>query len=114
MNSLNSWQGDGAWSRSSPGLPGDLPLVRGFTLIQKCGSKGVTLDTYMVPDPRQVQLERVAVVQSLSSVQSLSRVQLFATPCTVAHQAPLSMGVSRRGYWSGLPFPSLGIFPTQD
>lgn len=52
MNSLNSWQGDGAWSRSSPGLPGDLLLVRGFTLIQKCGSKGVTLDTYMVPDPR--------------------------------------------------------------
>ena len=29
-----------------------------------------------------------------------------AAPWTVAHQAPLSMGFSRREYWSGLPFPS--------
>ena len=36
----------------------------------------------------------------------LSRVQLFATPWTVAHQAPLSMGFYRQEYWSGLPFPS--------
>ena len=28
-------------------------------------------------------------------------------------QAPLSLGFPRREYWSGLPFPSLGIFPTQ-
>ena len=38
--------------------------------------------------------------------QSLSCVHLFATPWTVAHQAPLFMGFSRQGYWSGLPFPS--------
>ena len=31
-----------------------------------------------------------------------------ATPRTVTHQAPLSMGFSRQGYWSGLPFPSPG------
>ena len=37
---------------------------------------------------------------------SLSRVQLFATPWSVAHQAPRSMGFSRHEYWSGLPFPS--------
>ena len=36
-----------------------------------------------------------------------SHAQLFATPWTAAHQAPLSMGFSRQGYWSGLPFPSL-------
>ena len=29
----------------------------------------------------------------------------LATPWTVAHQAPLSMGFSRHEYWSGLPFP---------
>ena len=29
-----------------------------------------------------------------------------ATLCTVACQAPLSMGFSRQEYWSGLPFPS--------
>ena len=30
----------------------------------------------------------------------------LATPWTVACQAPLSMGVPRQEYWSGLPFPS--------
>ena len=35
----------------------------------------------------------------------ISRVRLFATPRTVARQAPLSMGFSRQGYCSGLPFP---------
>ena len=32
----------------------------------------------------------------------------FATPQTIAHQAPVSMGVSRQEYWSGLPFPIPG------
>ena len=41
----------------------------------------------------------------------LSRVRLFATPWTVALQAPLSMGFSRQEYWSGLPFPSPGYLP---
>ena len=40
------------------------------------------------------------------TVKSLSRVRLFATPWTVAYQAPLCMGFSRQEYWSGLPFPS--------
>ena len=43
----------------------------------------------------------------------LSRVQLFATPWTAAHQAPPSAGFCRQEYWSGLPFPPPGIFPTQ-
>ena len=34
-------------------------------------------------------------------------------PQTVAHQTPLSTEFSRQEYWSGLPFPSQGIFPTQ-
>uniref|UniRef100_A0A4W2FI99 Uncharacterized protein n=1 Tax=Bos indicus x Bos taurus TaxID=30522 RepID=A0A4W2FI99_BOBOX len=38
-------------------------------------------------------------------------VQLFATPWTVAYQAPLSLGFSRQEYWSGLPFPSPGDLP---
>ena len=44
-------------------------------------------------------------------VKSLSRVRLFATPWTVAYQAPPSMGFSRQDYWSGLPFPSPGDLP---
>ena len=39
-------------------------------------------------------------------VKSLSRVWLFATAWTGAHQASLSVVFSRQEYWSGLPFPS--------
>ena len=35
----------------------------------------------------------------------------LATPWTLACQAPLSMEFSRKGYWSGLPFPSPGDLP---
>ena len=58
---------------------------------------------------------RVRWVKYLTSTQhcaqSLSRVQLFATVWTVAHQAPLSMGIFRQGYWSVLSFPAPGDFP---
>ena len=40
-------------------------------------------------------------------VKLLSRVRLFSTPRTAAHQASLFMGFSRQEYWSGLPLPSL-------
>ena len=43
---------------------------------------------------------------NLVKVKSLSHVRLFETPWTVAYQAPPFMGVSRQGYWSGLPFIS--------
>ena len=39
-------------------------------------------------------------------VKSLSRVRLLVTPWCAAYQAPPSMGFSRQGYWSGLPWPS--------
>ena len=41
----------------------------------------------------------------------LSHFRPLATPWTVAHQVPLSMGFSRQGYWSGLPFPPPGNLP---
>ena len=44
-------------------------------------------------------------------VKSLSHVWLFATPWTVAYQAPPSIGFPRQEYWSGLPFPSPGDLP---
>ena len=40
-----------------------------------------------------------------------SHVQFFATPWTVACQAPLSIGFSRQEYWSELPFSPPGDFP---
>ena len=64
------------------------------------------------PVPRILQartLEWVAISFSNAwkwqvKVKSLSRVWLFATPWTAAHQAPPSMGFSRQEYWSGVPF----------
>ena len=41
-------------------------------------------------------------------VSLLSYVQLFATPWTVAHQGPPSIGFPRQEYWSGLPSPPPG------
>ena len=46
-----------------------------------------------------------------ASVCVHSRVWLFATPWTVAHQTPLSMGFSRKEHWSRLPFSSPGDLP---
>jgi len=40
--------------------------------------------------------------------------RLFATPWTIALQAPLSVGFSRQEYWSGLPFLPLGEFPDSE
>ena len=43
-----------------------------------------------------------------------SCVGLFATPRTLACQAPLSMGFFRQEYWSGLPFATPGELPDPD
>ena len=44
-------------------------------------------------------------------INLLSHVRLFATPWTIAHQAPLTMEFSRQEYWSGVPFPPPGDLP---
>ena len=44
-------------------------------------------------------------------VQLLDQVQLFVTPWTVVHQAPLSMGFPWQEYWGGLPFSFPGDLP---
>ena len=45
------------------------------------------------------------------SVCVCAQLCFFETPCTVAHQAVLSMGFPRQEYWTGLPFPPPGDFP---
>ena len=52
-----------------------------------------------------------AVVAVAVAVSRFSRVRLFATLWTVALQAPLSVGLSRQEYWSGLPCPPPGDLP---
>ena len=61
-----------------------------------------------------MQTENQRPGKSIACVLShFSRVQFFITPWTVACQAPLSMELSRQGYWSGLPCPS-GDLPDQE
>ena len=57
---------------------------------------------------RSIFLEELSQPSTSGSliVQSLSHVRLCATPWTVAHQAPLSVGFSTQEYWSGVPLPS--------
>ena len=55
-------------------------------------------------------LQGIIPRSDLLVVKLLSRVQYFATPWTVAYQAPPSMEFSRQEYFSGLPFSS----PTPD
>ena len=57
---------------------------------------------------KTIALTRQTFVGKVMKGKSLSRVRLFATPWTVAHQASPSMGFSRQEYWSGLSFPSPG------
>ena len=57
------------------------------------------------------QVGSLPLAQLRKPARLLSRVQLFVTPWTVACQAPLSMGLSRQEYWSGLPFPTPGDLP---
>ena len=40
--------------------------------------------------------------------------RLLAIPWTAAHQAPLSMEISRQEYWTGLPFPPPGDLPNPE
>ena len=48
----------------------------------------------------------LSVISCAYILSCFSCVRLFATPRTVAHQAPLSMGFPRQEYWNGFPFPS--------
>ena len=57
------------------------------------------------------QITWLIVFLLLHVLSHLSHVRLFATPWTVAHQAPPSMGFSRQEYWSGLPLSRPGHLP---
>ena len=62
-----------------------------------------------LPLPSPISLVCVCPI----SLVCISCVGLSETPWTVARQAPLSMGFSRQEYWSRLPCPPPGTFPTQ-
>ena len=94
----NELRPENCWIQSLP--PGK--ILGAISLPEKWSLKEVPIKNYVVKNI----LQFVKV-----KMKSLSRVQLFATPWTVAHQALPSMGFSRQEYWSGLPFPSPGDLP---
>ena len=59
----------------------------------------------------QVNFVEILIKTSMACVCVLGRVQFFATPWTVTHQALLSMEFSRQEYWSGFPLPTPGTLP---
>jgi len=63
--------------------------------------------SFLVVRSRRDQVKCVCVCM----LSHFSRVWFFATPRTVAHQAPLSIGFSRQEYWCGLPCPTPGNLP---
>ena len=53
----------------------------------------------------------ILYIKITSVLSHFSHVELFATPRTIAQQAPLSMGFSKQEYWSALPCPPPGDLP---
>ena len=93
----------------------------GAKSLQSCPTLGDPIDRSplgsSVPGILQARtLEWVAISFSNAwkwkvKVKSLSHARLLATPWTAAHQAPLSMGLSKQEDWGGVPspFPKAGI-----
>ena len=107
------------------GLPcpalGDLPDPGiELTSLALAGRFFTTSATWKVPLKQSLCVLKARSDQDQDHVASkelcarmLSHGQLSATPWTVACQAPLSMGLSRQEYWSGLLFLLQRIFLTQ-
>ena len=77
-------------------------------VLQTCGNGGKNKQTNIEIVSRKVVARSWDVGEIEIGVCVLNRVQIFATPWTVAHQAPLSIGFPREECWSGLPFLSPG------
>ena len=98
----------------NPQAPPTKPLIRGPS-GSRIRSKAATaaLPGNRIRNPGgPVSCPATCQLSDLISLPSHFRhVQLFATPRTMAHQAPLSMGFSRQESQSGLPCPPAGDRP---
>ena len=79
---------------------GDFTQIGGLQPIGSSARLGVPRLQDLTPD----DLRWTSCHNKRNKVKSFSRVRLFATPWTVAFQAPLLMGFPRQEYWRGLPF----------
>ena len=90
----------------------NIDLLLSLTDLLSCG-RDREIETLRVRERRRTQRLASVVYGSFLCLcpQSLSCVQLSVTLRTVAHQTPLSMGLARQEYWSGLSCSSLGDLP---
>ena len=103
------------WSRLSCPLPGDFPSSGIEPRSPALQEDSLPIETPGKPkfiySGTERERESVCVCVCVCvRVRALSHVQLFATPWTVACQAPLSMGFSQARILE-LPFPPLGDLP---
>ena len=108
--SKSSWKGHPRWSPSSvltssghslrrfPGLK-HLPCPWSSLLSSQTFRFGI-IKTVTI-----LSYEKAMLLLLLLLLSRFSRVRLYATPQTAAHQAPPFLGFSRQEHWSGLPFP---------
>ena len=83
-------------------------------LIIPVGSKSLNIFytcSNLTPEMGRYYSDLSSQQPAVPAVSVLSRVWRFATPWTLACQAPLSVGSSRQEYWSGLPCPPPGDLP---
>ena len=88
-------------------------LQKGWVLGRSGGTCGWSIrqDCVLPLHPHDLQFGASTLVKNERSAQTLTWVRLFATPCTVACQAPLSMEFSRQESWRGVPFLPPGDLP---
>ena len=86
-----------------------LLLLSQFSRVRLCETPPHRWQPTRLPHPWDSLGKNIGVgchfLLQCMKVKSESRVQLLATPWTVAHQAPPSMGFSRQEYWSGVLLP---------
>ena len=105
---LMQGHGFSSWSRKIPHAMGQLSPCTPTTEPMGCNAWS----------PSSTARKQPLLVAMLTPVlptkmkwKSHSWAGLSATPWTAARQAPLSMGLSRQGYWRGLPCPPPGDLP---
>ena len=95
------------------------PMTLGLKVGQALGQPYICVRSPLPLDAGTIKLfslekkvnSNLSIVRLCVWAQLLSHVQLFVTPWTVAHWAPLSMEFSGQEYWNRLPFPTPGDLP---
>ena len=108
---VHSGTDDGVIAWKCPNFPMKLGLGKKLWHFRKTNEVKITWECYVLKITRWRHSGEHPSLLIDTCAQSLSRIRLFVTLWTVAHQAPLSMGFSSQGYWSELSFPSLGDLP---